>query len=123
MDVVCLEAGHLLVVLGIDIGENRIFALQHGSAVPRVIDSACDTVKTYRRDLLWQVNFLLQGHLALLQRTMKIDVLDLLAEIGSLLDQSDKTPFHNQAHVGALLNLLQQSTASIDGKSLTPIGR
>lgn len=71
--------------------------------------------------MLWQVHLLRQDHLALLERTLHADVLDLIAEINGLLDQSDETPFDFQSDGSTLLDLLLQGAASLNGKSLATI--
>lgn len=59
---------------------------------------------TYRRNLLWQVHLLCQDHFALLKRTFQVHVLELIAEIDGLLDQSYESPFDFQCNGGTLLN-------------------
>lgn len=115
-NVVALQACHLALILGVDIGKDRVFALKSKSQLRFYI--LC--VQTaYRRDLLGQIHLLLQNHLALLQWALEIHVLDLVTEIDCLLDQGDETPFDNQVDGSTLLNGIVQKTAGPDGQGLT----
>ena len=59
-----------------------------------------------RRDLFRQINLLRQCRLALLDRTLEVDVLDGVAEIGGLFDDGDQAVFDLQVDFGALRDVL-----------------
>lgn len=59
-----------------------------------------------------------QNHLALLKGALQIHILNLVAQVHSLLHQSDNAPFDFHVHDGALLNGFMESTRGRDGKSL-----
>jgi hypothetical protein len=73
---------------------------------------------TYRRNMRRQINLLSQRHIAFLQGTLEIDILDLFAEIGGLLDQGDETVFNLQSDISAFLHPVLQVTLGIDSESL-----
>lgn len=71
-NVAGIEASDTPVIIGVDICVYSILA---------------------GRDLLRQVDLLGQGHFTFLQRTLKININDLFAKIGSLPDKSDQAIF------------------------------
>jgi hypothetical protein len=62
-----------------------------------------------RRDLLGDVNRLLNAEDALLNRTFQIGLLSLLAEIGLGIDETDQPILDNQVNVCAFLDGLEYS--------------
>ena len=72
--------------------------------------------KTYRRNLLGQLNILGQRHGTLLERALKVDVLDVVAEIGFLVDDTDQAVLDLQVHLCALLDILVEDARSLDGQ-------
>lgn len=76
---------------------------------------------TYRRDLLGQLNILCESHFALLQRTVQVDIFDLLTEVCFLVDQADQAILDLQENLGTLLDLLAEGTLGDDGEVLTTI--
>jgi hypothetical protein len=95
------QAGDLLVVLGLDVGENGVLS---------------------GRDLLGELDVLGQGELALLERALEVDVLDLSAEVGVLPDDGDQAVLDLQVHLGAIFNVLREVTASDDAEGLATVG-
>lgn len=75
----------------------------------------------HRRDLFWQVHLLRQDHLALLKRTLHVHILDLVAEINGLLDQSNEAPFDFQSDGSTLIDPLEQGTAGLNGEGLATV--
>lgn len=69
----------------------------------------------------WQINLLSQSHLAFLQGTLEVHILDLFAEIGVLLDQGDVTVFHLQSNPGPFLHPLLQVALGINSESLATV--
>jgi len=59
-----------------------------------------------RRDLLRQLHLFRKRRLALLDRTLEVHVLDLVAEIGVLLDDGDKAVLDLQVDFGAFFDVL-----------------
>lgn len=59
-----------------------------------------------RRDLRRQIDILLEHGLALLERAVEIDVLDLVAEIGFLVDERDESVFDLEVHFCAVFDPL-----------------
>jgi hypothetical protein len=94
------QAGDLLVVLGLDVGENGVLS---------------------GRDLLGELDVLGQGELALLKRALEVDVLDLGAEVGVLSDDGDQTVLDLQVHLGAIFDILREVTASDDAEGLAAV--
>lgn len=94
------QAGDLLVVLGHDVGENGVFS---------------------GRDLLRQLDVLGQGQLALLERALEVDVLDLAAEVGVLPDDGDQAVLDLQMHLGAVFDVFCEVAASDDAEGLAAV--
>ena len=92
------QAGDLLVVLGLDIGENGVFS---------------------GRDLLRQVDVFGQRQLALLDRALQIDVLHGVAQVGGLPDDGDQAVLDRQVHLSAVFDVRGQITAGDDGEGCT----
>lgn len=65
-----------------------------------------------------QIDLLFQSHLALLQGAFEVNVLNLIAEIGSLFEKSDQAIFNFQGYRGSILHCLAQSSLGINGKGL-----
>ena len=91
------QAGDLLVVLGHDVGENGVLS---------------------GRDLLRQLDVLGQGQLALLERALEVDILDLAAEVGGLPDDGDQAVLDLQVHLGAIFDIFREVTAGDDAEGL-----
>lgn len=68
-----------------------------------------------------QLNLLSQSHVAFLQGTLEVHILDLFAEIGVLLDQRDETVFHLQSDPSPFLHALLQVALGINSKSLATV--
>jgi len=94
------QAGDLLVVLGLDVGENGVLS---------------------GRDLLGELDVLGQGELALLERALEVDVLDLGAEVGILPDDGDQAVLDLQVHLGAIFDVLREVAASDDAEGLAAV--
>jgi hypothetical protein len=94
------QAGDLLVVLGGDVGEDGVLS---------------------GRDLLGQLDVFGQGGLALLDRALEVDLLDLGAEVGVLPDDGDQAVLDLQVHLGAVFNVLREVTAGDDAEGLTAV--
>jgi hypothetical protein len=90
-----LQARDLLFVHRIDIRRDTVFPLGH-----------------LRRDL----NVLGQLHGTLLQRTAQVDIPDLVAEVGLLLDKRDKAIFDLQEDLGAGLDVFGEGAGRGDGE-------
>ena len=116
LDVVALQACHLALILSVDIGKDRVFALKSKSQL--LVYILC-VQRAYRRDLLGQIDLLLQNHIALLQRALEVHVLDLVTETDGLLDQGNETPFDNQVDGSPVLNGITQKTAGPDVQGLS----
>ena len=71
----------------------------------------------YRRNLLGKIDILGQLHGTLLQRTLEIDILQVVAQVGFLVDDADQAILDLQVHLCALLNVLGQNTRCLDGQS------
>lgn len=94
------QAGDLLVVLGLDVCENGV--LSGG-------------------DLLGELDVLGQGGLALLERALEVDVLDLAAEVGVLPDDGDQAVLDLQVDLGAIFDVFREVTASDDAEGLAAV--
>ena len=92
------QASDLLVVLGLDVGEDSVLS---------------------GRDLLGELDVLGQGELALLERALEIDFLDLAAEVGGLPDDGDQAVLDLQVHLGAIFDVFGEVTASDDAEGCT----
>ena len=66
-------------------------------------------------DLLGQGNLLIDGRFALLDGALKVDVLNLLAEVGLLVDERDKPVLDLQVHLGALGDVLREVALGGEG--------
>ena len=60
--------------------------------------------------------------LARLDRTVDIDGLELVAEVGRSLEESNQAPFDLQAHVCALGDRLLDHAGRLDGQIMTTTG-
>ena len=69
-------------------------------------------------NLAGQVDVLGEGHLALLERTLEICLANRVAAIGLLVDEGDEAVLDLEMHLEALLNLVLEVTAGLDGESL-----
>jgi hypothetical protein len=96
----CGQASNLLVVLGLDVGEDSVLS---------------------GRDLLGELDILGQGELALLERALEVDFLDLAAEVGGLPDDGDQAVLDLQVHLGAIFDVFGEVTASDDAEGLTTV--
>jgi len=96
------QAGNLLVVLCGDVCEDGVLS---------------------GRDLLGKLDVLGQGGLALLNRALKVDVLDLVAEVGVLLDDGDQAILDLQVDLCAVFDVLRQVAACGDAEDLAGLGR
>lgn len=63
--------------------------------LPRYVLRVTRRARTYRWDLLGDVDGLGNGQLALLDRTLEIDVFDLLAQAGLGADEADQAILDN----------------------------
>jgi hypothetical protein len=77
-----------------------------------------DYRKTYRRNLLGQVDLLRQDHAALLKGALQINILDLVTQVHGLLHQSDNTPLDFNVHDGTLGDGFVESTRGGNGEGL-----
>lgn len=66
--------------------------------------------------MLRQFNLFDQGHLALFQWALEVNINDLFAKISLLLDESDQAIFDLQEHISPLLNLLADGPLGLYGK-------
>jgi hypothetical protein len=94
------QAGDLLVVLGDNVCENGVLS---------------------RRDLLGELDVLGQRGLALLDRALEVDVLDLVAKVGGLLDDGDQAVLDLQVHLGAFFDICREVTAGGDAEGDTAV--
>jgi hypothetical protein len=74
---------------------------------------------TYRWDLLGYINALRQERFALLQRTLQIDILDLLTQIRPRVYHPDKPILDLQVDVGALHDILFEYAQGFDFERCT----
>lgn len=91
------QAGDLLVVLGDHVCEDGVLSV---------------------RDLLRELDVLGQGELALLERALEVDILDLAAEVGGLPDDGDQAVLDLQVHLGAIFDIFREVTAGDDAEGL-----
>ena len=75
-----------------------------------------------RRDLLGQLDVLLEREVALLQRALEVDVLDRVAEVGRVLEDGDEAVFDLQVHFGALGDVLVQGAGGGYGEGFAAVG-
>jgi hypothetical protein len=94
------QAGDLLIVLGGDVGEDGVLS---------------------GRDLLGELDVFGQGGLALLDRALEIDLLDLGAEVGSLPDDGDQAVLDLQVHLGAVFDVFRKVTTGDDAEGLAAV--
>jgi len=80
-----LQTGDLLLVLGVRVGHDGVLPLG---------------------DLLGNRHILRDGRVALLERALEVDVADLLAQVGFLVDESDEAVFDLHEHFGAVFDFL-----------------
>src|SRR5690242_14036235 len=110
----------MLIITIEDIGLNSVFALSNKPSISTiswpgssVLAGTPDPIeawdnKTYRRNLLWQIDLLGQGHFTWFQRTFKIHIDELFTEIGCLPEKSDQAIFDLQKHISTILDLFMQ---------------
>jgi len=55
------------------------------------------------------------GCFPLFDRTLHIDVMNLFAEIGLCVDETDKTVFHLKVDIGAFFDVFGEGTDGFDG--------
>lgn len=79
-------------------------------------DDVCEDGVLSGRDLLGQLDVLGQGELALLEWALKVDVLDLVAKVGSLPDDGDQAVLDLQVHLGAVFDIFRQVAAGGDAE-------
>lgn len=77
--------------------------------------------RTYRRNLTRQIDILGQAQLALLQWALEVCLLNGVAGITLLIDQSDEPVLDLQVHLAALANLFLEVAGSCDAQLLTTI--
>ena len=94
------QAGDLLVVFSLDVCKNGVLS---------------------GRDLLGELDVLGQGGLALLERALEVDVLDLAAEVGVLPNDGDQAVLDLQVHLGAIFDVFREVTASDDAEGLATV--
>ena len=87
------HAGDLLVVLGVHIGEDGVLP---------------------GWDLLGQLDSLGESHLALLQGTTEIDLVDLFAEIDFLVEDANEAVLDLDVYFGAFFDVLGECALSGD---------
>jgi len=87
------HAGDLLIVLGVHIGEDGVLP---------------------GWDLLGQLDGLGKSHLALLQRTAEIDLVDLFAEIDFLVEDADEAVLDLDVNFRAFFDVLGKGALSGD---------
>lgn len=114
-DVIRLKASDLLLLLVVDISEDGVRALEVCQRVSLRLGE-----KTYRWDLLGQINLLCQDHFALFERTFEVNVLEFVAEVDCLFDQGDKAPLDLKVHSGTLFDPLEDSTLGADLQFRSP---
>jgi hypothetical protein len=90
-----LQTRHLLLMHRVDVRYDSVFPLG---------------------DLRWDLNALGQLHRALLQRTAQVDVADLVAEVGLLLDQRDQAVFDLEEDFGAGFDIFGEGADGGDGE-------
>jgi hypothetical protein len=94
------QASDLLVVLGHDVGEDGVLS---------------------GWNLLGELDVLGQRGLALLDRALEVDVLDGIAEVGSLLDDGNQAILDLQVHLGAVFDVLREVAAGSDAEDLAAV--
>lgn len=94
------QASNLNIVHSEDIGQNGVLA---------------------RRDLVRKVHGLGDLEVASFDGAFKIDVSNLLAEIGLGADESDEAVFDRQKNIGALINLLLDASLGLDNELLSSL--
>lgn len=78
-------------------------------------------MRTYGRNFLWKVDRLGNITLSRLERTLQVDVANLLAKIGGGGQQPDETVFNTQFDVGSGFDLLLKVTLGLDEKLLAAV--
>lgn len=94
------QASNLLVILRVHISQDGVFAVG---------------------DLLWQIDCLLQLDIALLERAIEIDVLDVVAQVGFGVDNPDQTELDLQLDVGAFFDVFGESAACNDVQGVAAV--
>lgn len=74
---------------------------------------------TYRWNLLWNLNILRNLRQAILERAFQIYILDLLAEICALIDESDQAIFNLQVNICALQDIFGKGANGFDREGLS----
>ena len=97
-----LQARHLVFVDGIHVRHDGVLALGH---------------------LLWDRDALCEIHGALFERAAEVDVADLVAQVGLLLDERDDAVFDLQKDLGAGLDVLGEGACGGDGEVAARGGR
>lgn len=121
LDIVRFQAGDLFLIGVVHVGVNVVFALDRQKTLVLASTFYRRQNFTYRWDLPRQVDLLLHRNLALLQRTVKIDVLNLLAEVDLLPEEGDQAILDLQEHGSTVRDLLLQGTFGFDGEGLATI--
>lgn len=75
------------------------------------------TIQTYGRNLLGKFNILGQAHWALLERALQVDILDVLAKVRLLIDDTDQAVLDLQVDLCALLDVFVEDTRCLDRES------
>lgn len=90
-----LQTRDLLLVLGVRVRHDRVLALGH---------------------LLRDLDLLGQRHVPLLERALEVDVADLLAQVGLLVDQPDQAVLDLEQDLGAVLDVLGEGPVGDDAE-------
>ena len=89
------QASDLLPVNRVDVSQDGIFAWG---------------------DLLGQVDFLGELHVALLQGTLEIDFVGVVAQLNFLVEDADETVFDLEVDLGAFFNVAGEVAGALDGE-------
>ena len=95
-----LQTRNAVLVLGLRVRNHRVLA---------------------RRDLFRQIHVLRQRRLAFLDRTLEIDVLDRVAEVGGLLDDGDEAVLDLEVDLAAFGHVLAEGAGCCDCKFLAAV--
>jgi len=97
-----LHTSDFLLVDRIDISQHRVLAR---GLCTSISISTNTSLKTSTYHLLWDIDLFRQGHGSFLQWTRQVDLTDVVAKIGLLLDECDQPVFDLKEDGGTRINI------------------
>ena len=114
-----LQAGDRLVLVGVDIGEHGVGSLS--LCVSKTSSFSRLKKEPYRRNGSRQVDALGDGHLTLIKGAVKVDVVELLAQVCGRREQLNEAVLDDHLDVRALLDGFLDVAGRCDEKRVAAI--